>query len=270
MLQKDTLRIHPVPAFEDNYLWVAEDGRHAAAIDPGDEAPVQAFLEARGLTLAAILVTHHHGDHVGGVEWLAGRWGCPVFGPAGEKIDGLTARLREGDRITVPGLAIELGVLDVPGHTRGHIAYVGRGAATPVGSDPPFVFCGDTLFACGCGRLFEGTPAQMLDSLSKLAALPPTTRVFCAHEYTMGNIRFALAVEPGNGKLVARSERDGAARAAGRPTLPCTIADELDTNPFLRWSSPEVIASASKHAGRPLASPVEVFAAVREWKNNFR
>jgi hydroxyacylglutathione hydrolase len=258
------MQIHPVPAFEDNYLWVIEDGRHAAAVDPGDEAPVQAFLESRGLTLGAILVTHHHGDHVGGVEWLAGRWKCEVFGPAGEEIDGLTRRLREGDRFTVPGLAIELEVLDVPGHTRGHIAYFGRGPGQP------FVFCGDTLFACGCGRLFEGTPAQMAQSLGKLARLPRETRVYCAHEYTMSNIRFALAVEPGNDRLFARSERDAAARAAGRPTLPCTIADELDTNPFLRCAVPEVAASASRQAGRPLASPVEVLAAVREWKNTFR
>jgi hydroxyacylglutathione hydrolase len=254
------MQIHPVPAFEDNYLWVIEDGRHAAVVDPGDEHPVQAFLESRGLTLTAILATHHHGDHVGGLEWLANRWRCEVFGPAGEKIDGLTQRLREGDRITVPGLGLELEVLDVPGHTRGHIAYVSADA----------VFCGDTLFACGCGRLFEGTPAQMQDSLAKLAALPPATRVYCAHEYTMSNIRFALAVEPGNGKLVARGLRDAAARTAGRPTLPSTIGDELETNPFLRWASPEVAASASRHAGRPLASPVEVFTAVREWKNTYR
>ena len=260
MLQKDDLRIHPVPAFEDNYLWVLEDGRHAAVVDPGDEHPVQSFLESRGLALTAILATHHHGDHVGGLEWLAKRWGCEVFGPAGEKIDGLTRRLGEGDRIVVPGLEVELSVLDVPGHTRGHIAYVGANA----------VFCGDTLFACGCGRLFEGTPAQMADSLARLARLPAATRVYCAHEYTMANIRFALAVEPGNAKLFERSVRDAAAREAGRPTLPSTIGEELDTNPFLRCAAPEVVAAASKHAGRPLATPVEVFTAVREWKNGFR
>jgi hydroxyacylglutathione hydrolase len=254
------VQIHPVPAFEDNYLWVIEDGRHAAVVDPGDEAPVQAFLEARALSLSAILVTHHHGDHVGGVESLAHRWRCEVFGPAAEKIDGLTRRLSEGDAITVPGLGLGLSVLDVPGHTRGHIAYVGQDV----------LFCGDTLFACGCGRLFEGTPAQMLDSLSRLARLPRETRVYCAHEYTMSNIRFALAVEPGNARLFDRSERDAAARKAGRPTLPSTIGDELDTNPFLRWASPEVVASASRHAGRALATPVDVFAALREWKNDFR
>lgn len=254
------MRIHPVPAFSDNYLWVIEDGRHAAVVDPGDDEPVQAFLEEHGLTLTAILATHHHGDHVGGLEALASRWGCEVFGPAGERIAGLTRKLREGDRITVPGLDLALEVLDVPGHTAGHIAYVGEGV----------VFCGDTLFACGCGRLFEGTPAQMMSSLTKLASLPRQSRVYCAHEYTMSNIRFALAVEPGNARLVERKSRDGALRAANRPTVPSTIADELDTNPFLRWTSPEVVASASKRAGRPLDSDVEVFTAVREWKNEFR
>jgi hydroxyacylglutathione hydrolase len=254
------MQIHPVPAFEDNYLWVIEDGRHAAVVDPGDAQPVQAFLEARGLALTAILATHHHGDHVGGLEALAGRWKCEVFGPAGERIEGLTKKLREGDRIVVPGLGLPFSVLDVPGHTAGHIAYVGDHA----------VFCGDTLFACGCGRLFEGTPAQMLDSLAKLADLPGDTRVYCAHEYTMSNIRFAMAVEPGNTKLAARKARDAALRQRHLPTVPSTIADELDTNPFLRWTSPEVIASASRHAGRPLSCAVEVFTAVREWKNNFR
>ena len=254
------MQMHPVPAFSDNYLWVIEDGRHAAVVDPGDDGPVQAFLDEHGLELTAILATHHHGDHVGGLEALASRWKCEVFGPAGERIAGLTTRLREGDRLTVPGLGLALEVLDVPGHTAGHIAYVGEGV----------VFCGDTLFACGCGRLFEGTPAQMVSSLSKLARLPGETRVYCAHEYTMSNIRFARAVEPGNASLARRESRDAATRAANRPTVPSTIADELDTNPFLRWSSPEVIASASEHAGRALASPVEVFASVREWKNDFR
>lgn len=275
------MQIHPVPAFEDNYLWVIEDGRHAAVVDPGDEAPVEAFLAAHGLTLTAILVTHHHGDHVGGLEALAARWKCAVFGPAGEQIEGLTTRLREGDRISVPGLDLALEVLDVPGHTAGHIAYVGGDATLRSDTGPrrapgegnaasPFVFCGDTLFACGCGRLFEGTPAQMAASLAKLAALPGDTRVYCAHEYTLSNIRFAQAVEPGNAKLAARKARDADLRARNLPTVPFTIAEERDTNPFLRTSAAEVVASAQRQAGRALATPVEVFATVRAWKNGFR
>ena len=254
------MQIHAVPAFQDNYLWVLENGRQAAVVDPGDAAPVQAFLDSQGLTLSAILATHHHGDHVGGLATLATRWKCPVFGPAGEDIAGLSVRLREGDRITVPGLGVEYSVLDVPGHTAGHIAYVGTDE----------VFCGDTLFACGCGRLFEGTPAQMVDSLSKLARLAPRMRVYCAHEYTMSNIRFALAVEPGNAKLSARKARDEALRSQDLPTVPSTIGDEIETNPFLRWDSAEVIDSARRHSGKPLAGAVEVFAELRAWKNGFR
>lgn len=253
------MQVHAVPAFQDNYLWVIAEGRRAAVVDPGDAAPVQRFLDANGLELAAILATHHHGDHVGGVATLAERWRCPVFGPAHDGVEGLDRKLREGDRIEVTGVGIELGVLDVPGHTAGHIAYVGSGA----------VFCGDTLFACGCGRLFEGTPAQMAQSLAKLAALPRDTRVYCAHEYTMSNIRFAEAVEPHNRALAARKVRDAARRERSEPTVPSTIGEELDTNPFLRCDAPEVIASAQRHAGRRLAGPVEVFAAIRDWKNKF-
>ena len=257
------LRIHPVPAFDDNYLWVLEDGENAAVVDPGDEDPVEAYLSARGLSLRAILVTHHHGDHTGGIEALASRWSCEVFGAAGDRdrIRGLTRLVREGDRVAVPGLGLALSVFDVPGHTASHVAYYAEDAA---------LFCGDTLFACGCGRLFEGTPAQMVESLAKLARLPDGTRVCCAHEYTMSNIRFALAVEPGNAALAARRDRDAAARARGEPTLPCTLADERATNPFLRTRVAEVAAAAARHAGRALTSDVEVFAELRQWKNDFR
>ena len=256
------MQVFAVPAFTDNYLWVLANGRDAAVVDPGDAAPIEAFLGRHDLRLRAILATHHHGDHVGGLTALAAKWQCPVFGPAGERIAGLTSRLREGDRVEVPGLDATFEVLDVPGHTAGHIAYVHRG-------DQPRVFCGDTLFACGCGRLFEGTPAQMVASLGKLKSLPPDTLAYCAHEYTMANIRFAEAVEPGNAALHARREREAAKRAHGEPTVPMRIAEELATNPFLRWDAPEVIASASKHAGRALHDPVEVFATIREWKNTF-
>jgi hydroxyacylglutathione hydrolase len=206
-----------------------------------------------------VLATHHHADHVGGLPALARRWGCPTFGPAREVSAELDRRLSEGDSFTVPGLDLELAAIDIPGHTSGHIALVGGGA----------LFCGDTLFACGCGRLFEGTPAQMVDSLGKLARLPPATRVHCGHEYTLANIRFAQAVEPGNAALEARRQRDEAKRARGEPTLPSTIGEELATNPFLRCREPEVAASARHRAGRELATEVEVFAEIREWKNAF-
>jgi hydroxyacylglutathione hydrolase len=253
------LAIHSVPAFKDNYIWILEDGRHAVAVDPGDSAPVEEFLAARGLELAAILATHHHADHVGGLPALVRRWNCPTFGPAREVAAPLDHRLAEGDRITVPALGIEMRAIDIPGHTAGHIALFGAG----------MVLCGDTLFTCGCGRLFEGTPAQMLDSLAKLARLPAGTRVYCGHEYTMSNIRFAEAVEPGNRKLAERKVRDAAKRARDEPTVPATIAEELATNPFLRCDQPEVVASAERHARRKLKSPVEVFAEIRAWKNSF-
>lgn len=253
------LAIHAVPAFKDNYIWMLVEGGEAVAVDPGDDAPVETFLRDRGLKLAAVLATHHHADHVGGLPALAKRWKCPTFGPAREVAAELTTRLAEGDRFRVPGIGIELSTLDIPGHTAGHIALTGAGA----------LFCGDTLFACGCGRLFEGTPAQMVDSLAKLARLPGDTRVYCGHEYTLANIRFAEAVEPGNAQLAARRTRDEARRARAEPTLPSTIADELATNPFLRCTEPAVVAAAEKRAGRPLAQPVEVFAEIREWKNNF-
>ena len=256
------MEIYPVPAFQDNYLWVLARGKDAVVVDPGDARAIDDFLDKHGLQLRAILATHHHGDHVGGLAALAARWKCPVFGPAGERIEGLTRRLREGERVEVPGIDVAFDVLDVPGHTAGHIAYVRR-------EDDPVAFCGDTLFACGCGRLFEGTAAQMVDSLGKLARLARATRMYCAHEYTLSNIRFAEAVEPGNAKLRARKQREVARRARGEPTVPFTIGEELETNPFLRWDSPEVIASAERHAGRRLQGPVEVFAEVRAWKNSF-
>jgi len=247
-------------AFEDNYIWLLREGRRIVAVDPGDETPVLRYLDEERAELAAILVTHHHGDHTGGLAGLVARYPVPVYGPAGEAIPGTSIPLREGDNVPLPGFAATLQVLDVPGHTRGHIAYYGNGA----------LFCGDTLFACGCGRLFEGTASQMWASLVKLAALPPDTRVYCAHEYTQSNIRFALAVEPDNEELLARSERVAEMRRNRRPTVPFTLAEELATNPFLRCAQGQVARAAERHAGRALSSPTEAFAALREWKNGFR
>ncbi|MEP7156513.1 MAG: hydroxyacylglutathione hydrolase [Betaproteobacteria bacterium] len=261
------LHVHPVPAFSDNYLWVIHDGKNAAVVDPGDAKPVLDYLAANDLTLTDILCTHHHADHVDGVEaildFLGLRGAIPVYGPAGERIPARTQALREGDQIALPALGLELDVLDVPGHTAGHIAYVTRDG----GND--LLFCGDTLFACGCGRLFEGTAAQMTESLGKLKKLPGNTRVYCAHEYTMANIKFAEAVEPDNADLKLRKAFCAAKRHRNQPTVPSTIALELATNPFLRWDSKAVIAAAEHRAGHALNSDVDVFATIREWKNNF-
>jgi hydroxyacylglutathione hydrolase len=253
------LEIVPLPAFRDNYIWTLRDGKHAAVVDPGEAAPVMAYLAREGLSLVAILATHHHPDHVGGIEELVALKKVPVFGPKGEPIPALTHPLGQDDKVEIPELAATFTVLDIPGHTRAHVAYYGLGS----------LFCGDTLFACGCGRVFEGTAAQMLDSLSKLAALPDETKVYCGHEYTLANIRFARAVDPGNAALAEREVRAQRLRDAGRPTLPSTLGEERATNPFLRCAEPAVVESANKYLGARVADPVRVFAAIRDWKNKY-
>ena len=260
MVRTAEISITPLPAFSDNYLWLLSRDGHAAVVDPGDPAPVQRALDERGLTLDAILVTHHHADHVGGVTALRATR-ARVYGPRGEDIDGVDVHVGGGDRVEVLGTPFT--VLDVPGHTAGHIAYF-----TEV-LDPPVVFCGDTLFACGCGRLFEGTPAQMLDSLERLAALPATTRVYCAHEYTLANLRFALAVEPGNTDLQVRAAAAAATRSRGEPTLPSTIGLELATNPFMRCDVPAIRYAAARREKGAESDGVTTFAALRRWKNVF-
>ena len=261
------LSLTPLPAFADNYIWLLHDGQAALAVDPGDAAPLEQLLDAQQLALTTILVTHHHGDHVGGLARLRKRFpGCEVIGPADEAIAGLDRRVRGGDRLQALGQSIR--VLDVPGHTAGHIAYV---IDTPSDGGAPLLFCGDTLFAAGCGRLFEGTAAQMLASLKLLAALPPETRVCCTHEYTLSNLRFARALEPSNAVLAAREALEQAKRAAGQPTLPSSIALELATNPFLRCAEPALQAAAREQAPQPAPddSELAVFSALREWKNQF-
>lgn len=261
------LSLTPLPAFADNYIWLLHDGQAALAVDPGDAAPLEQLLDAQQLALTTILVTHHHGDHVGGLARLRERFpDCEVIGPADEAIAGLDRRVRGGDRLQALGQQIR--VLDVPGHTAGHIAYV---IDAPSDGGTPLLFCGDTLFAAGCGRLFEGTAAQLLASLKTLAALPPQTRVCCTHEYTLSNLRFARALEPHNAVLATREALEQAKRAAGQPTLPSSIALELATNPFLRCTEPALQAAAREQAPQPApdASELAVFSALRQWKNQF-
>lgn len=255
------LQIHTVPAFTDNYLWLfhAQGSTAAYVVDPGDAAPVEQALDAHGLELAGILITHHHFDHTGGIPQLTAGRGIPVWGPADSKTAGIDHPLREGDSLEVAGARFE--VIEVPGHTLDHIAYHC--------ADEGVLFCGDTLFAGGCGRLFEGTPEQMSRSLAKLAALPGTTRVYCAHEYTQANLRFAAAVEPDNADIASRVSDADALRARAQPTVPSTIELELRTNPFLRCDEADVIRSAAEYAGRSLAGPADVLAAVRGWKDGF-
>jgi hydroxyacylglutathione hydrolase len=255
----------PLPAFADNYIWMLQDGSNAIVVDPGDAQPVFNALTRDKLQLAAILVTHHHPDHTGGVAALHAATGAPVFGPARERIPEPFTPLLHGDTAEVLGLRFQ--VIDVPGHTAGHIAYflpAHQGQA-------PLLFCGDTLFSGGCGRLFEGTPAQMLASLDALAALPGDSRVCCAHEYTLANLRFAQAVEPGNTDLTQYTAHCESLRAQGQPTLPSQLATERRINPFLRSREATVLRAVREHAELSAnAGEADVFAALRQWKNDFR
>lgn len=251
------LTLIPLPAFEDNYIWVWHDGHHVVAVDPGDPVPLIAYLDAHHLTLTAILITHHHRDHTGGNVLLRQRYDCPIHAPDNPRIPAVTHVLRGGDSVDITKPLLHFDVLATPGHTLDHISYVGHGS----------LFCGDTVFGCGCGKLFEGSPAIMAASLDAILALPDTTRVCCAHEYTLSNIDFAKTIDGANPALLERECADRALRAENRPTLPSTLGLEKATNPFLRFHDPDMAAFAGRYLDRPRPTPAEVFGAIRAAKD---
>ena len=256
------LTVTTINAFSDNYIWLIHDTENparVAVVDPGDAAPVIKTLADNDLELIAVLITHHHPDHVGGIETLLAEFEVPVFGPANEHIPCINYTMVHGQRIQIPNSGLNFEVIEVPGHTLGHIAYFGHDA----------LFCGDTLFSGGCGRLFEGTAAQMTASLDELAALPPETRVYCAHEYTLSNLRFAMTVDPENPALKDYQLTCQSLRQLDKPTIPSTLATELAINPFLRCHETDIKRAAESHMGHPLASKEDVFAAIRQWKDSF-
>ena len=260
------IQLHAIPAFQDNYIWLLQQGQKAVLIDPGDAEPCHAFLAQHGLSLSAILVTHHHSDHIGGVASLREQWSCEVFGPAHQQMPTPFTMCEDGNHLQVLGLDFE--VLALPGHTLDHISFF----CPHVGDQAPLLFCGDTLFSAGCGRLFEGSPQQMHASLMRLMALPDDCRVCFAHEYTLSNLRFAQAVEPQNAAIEQHQGWCEAQRAENRATLPTTLAREREINPFLRCDIDAVAAAAARKAGLPTDAkqdPVAVFATLRQWKNTF-
>ncbi len=263
--------IHPIPAFTDNYIWTLVDRQRklAVVVDPGDAGPVDDYLASQGLTLVQILITHHHPDHTGGLPQLTAAHAPDVIGPDNPRIKGITRAVHEGDTVEV--LGTRFSIFEVPGHTLDHIAFF---ASSHSGQhSAPALFCGDTLFAAGCGRLFEGRPEQMYESLGKLSQLPADTLVYCTHEYTLANLKFARAADPENEELEARVSSETRKREHDEPTLPSTIALELATNPFLRCSDHRISQQVHQHhaaAGAETASdPVATFSALRQWKDNF-
>jgi hydroxyacylglutathione hydrolase len=259
MFPSPTIEITAIPALQDNYIWAIHDGQHAAVVDPGEAAPVLAFLHAHGLRLEAILCTHRHADHIGGIAKLREVYNVPVYGRRHPNNPHITNDLREGDSLKLDAPRIAFDIIEIPGHLDDHIAFIA----------PGMVFCGDVLFGAGCGRNFEGTKAQLHNSLQRLASLPDSTRIYCAHEYTSANLRFALACEPESPAVKQRIAITQQLRAANQITLPSTIALEKATNPFLRCTQPEIIRTLQQR-GLADTSELAVFTAMREWKNHFK
>ena len=255
-------KIIAIPAFKDNYIWAVHSlqGQAVLVVDPGDASPVLAYLQAKNLHLHAILITHHHSDHSGGIPLLKGQFpDVEVHGPANETITGITHPQKEGNTISFTDFGLTLQILDIPGHTKGHIAYYNQ----------EILFCGDTLFSCGCGRLFEGTPAQMVNSLNKIKQLPGSTLMYCGHEYTKANIQFAKMVDPTNQNLIKRSAEVEGSLGKSLPTLPISLQSEFLTNPFLRVNTKEIIRSVQKHWNIEQNDEVKIFSHLREWKNQY-
>ena len=254
------MTIFPIAAFDDNYIWCIHNDQHAVVVDPGDAEPVLSYLRTHNLVLSAVLITHHHRDHTGGIPKLASTLpNLPIIGPRGGHIRGITKSVSQGDTVTLPLLNLSLQVMEVPGHTLDHIAFFGHGA----------LFCGDTLFSAGCGRLFEGSPEQMLHSLNKLKRLPDATKVYCTHEYTLANVKFALAVEPNNSALKKYATWAQEKRNNNQPTLPSNLQEQKVINPFLRANELSVKGAAEAYCEKSLRDDVAVFTAVRRWKDEF-
>lgn len=259
-----TIDIKPILAFNDNYIWIITQGKDAVVVDPGQKEPVLDFLSQHRLCLRAILITHHHYDHVDGAWALAQETDAIVYGPYNPKLSMVTNRVKGGDVIDLAPIQLHLSVLDVPGHTLDHLAYYGG-----VPNRQKVVFCGDTLFSCGSGRIFEGNSRQMLQSLDKIKKIGKNAHLYCAHEYTQSNIRWALAVDPNNPTLLSLDKEVNRLRALGKPTLPTALSKELLVNPFLRVDQAVIKHAAEGYAGKQLSSQEQVFSALREWKNNF-
>lgn len=254
------LHIEPIPFLRDNYAWTIHDGTDAIVVDPGEASPILAWLEQRRIRLAAILVTHHHGDHAGGIADLARRHAPRVIGPAGGQIAGITQSVEDGETLSFSRPDCHFQVIALPGHTLDHLGYLGQG----------HLFCGDTLFSCGCGRLFEGTPAMMQRSLARLAALPDETLICCAHEYTLANLAFARSLEPENIELAEWETEVRRLRALGKPSLPVSLGDEKRRNPFLRWDDGRIRKIVETHLTHSNPEAHEIFSVVRNLKDVFK